>query len=157
MKTLKEILNNDALPKPFGHGFDSSSPTVRAQKNLEGKTHYVEPSTLSFFKSRILSALPVANGAFYKIIESTSIDYYHTKRGYRAVVFDLFGTTIYCPQLEHTYTSKAKADKAFYAWFEDFDPIAHYKQAIHNKLNQLEKEKRNLYQALQDMTEEVTA
>lgn len=157
MKTLANILTHEALPKRFDRWY-ADNPTISAQKNLEGRTHYVDPATLKYHGSRILSALPVSDGAFFKIIETVSLDYQHTKRGYRAVVFDLFGTTIYCPSLEQTHTSREKADKAFYAFFDQFDEIGHYQNAITSKIKRLDKEKQNLSDILQTLSEtEVTA
>jgi hypothetical protein len=158
MKTLANILTHESLPKRFDRWY-ADNPTISAQKNLEGRTHYVDPSTLKYHGSRILSALPVSDGAFFKIIETVSIDYQHTKRGYRAVVFDLFGTTIYCPKLEETHTNKEKAEKAFYAFFNTFDEIGHYQQAIANKITRLNKEAQSLADILQSLgkEEEVTA
>jgi hypothetical protein len=157
MKTLANILTHESLPKRFDRWY-ADNPTISAQKNLEGRTHYVDPSTLKYHGSRILSALPVSDGAFFKIIETVSLDYQHTKRGYRAVVFDLFGTTIYCPSLEQTHTNKEKADKAFYAFFNEFDETEHYQKAIASKITRLDEEKQNLSDILQALNEkEVTA
>jgi len=150
MKTLANILTHESLPKRFERQY-SDNPTISAQKNLEGRTHYVDPQTLKYHGSRVLSALLVSDGAFFKIIETVSIDYQHTKRGYRAVVFDLFGTTIYCPKLEETHTNREKADKAFYAFFDTFDEIGHYQQALANKITRLNKEAQNLSDILKEL------
>lgn len=158
MKSLANILTHEALPKIFNREY-SDNPTISAQKNLESRTHYVDPQTLKYHGSRILSALPVSNGAFFKIIETVSIDYQHTKRGYRAVVFDLFGTVIYHPKLEETHTNREKADKAFFAWFDTFDEIGHYEYAISYTITRLNKEAKNLADILQLLgeKEEVSA
>lgn len=157
MKTLANILTHEALPKRFNREY-SDNPTISAQKNLEGRSFYAEPETLKYHGSRILSALPVSDGVFFKIIETTFIDYHNTKRGYRAVVFDLFGTVIYHPKLEDTFTNKEKADKAFYAWFDQFDEIGHYQYAISQTITRLNKEAQNLADILQALNEkEVTA
>jgi len=157
MKTLANILTHEALPKRFNREY-SDNPTISAQKNLEGRTHYVDPQTLKYHGSRILSALPVSDGAFFKIIETVSIDYQHTKRGYRAVLFDLFGTAIYHPKLEETHTNKEKADKAFYAWFNTFDEIGHYQYVIEYTIYQLNKKAQNFADILKELgqKEEVT-
>lgn len=152
MKTLSNILTHEALPARFERCY-GDNPTISAQKNLDGRTHYVDPATLKYHGSRVLSALPVSDGAFFKIIETVSLDYQHTKRGYRAVVFDLFGTTIFCPSLEETHTNREKADKAFYAFFDQFDEIGHYQDAIASKIKRLDKEKQNLVDILQNLSE----
>jgi hypothetical protein len=161
MKKLSDLLISEALPKLYNHGWYAHAPKETAQKNLEGRTHYVEPSTLRFFNSRIVSALPVSNGAFYKIIESASLDYSNTKRGFRAVLFDIFGTVVYRPDLSECFTSKEKADKGFYWWFETFNEFEHYQQAIDGKLKRIENEENKLSEILQTLRntteEELTA
>jgi hypothetical protein len=158
MKLLSELLTSEALPKLYKNEW--SMPKVNAQDNLEGRTHYVDPSTLRYFNSRILSALPVSNGAFYKIIESLSLDHNNTKRGFRAVLFDIFGTVVYRPDLDQCFTSKEKADKGFFWWFETFNEYEHYQQAIDGKLKKLENEEGKLSEILQTLRtteEELTA
>jgi hypothetical protein len=159
MKTLSELLTSEALPKLYKNEWTNSK--ANAQENLHGRTYYVEPSTLRYFNSRILSALPVSNGAFYKIIESLSTDHNNTKRGFRAVLFDIFGTVVYRPDLEECFTSKEKADKGFYWWFETFNEFEHYQQAIDGKLKRLENEESKLSEILQTLRntteEELTA
>jgi hypothetical protein len=158
MKLLSELLTSEALPKLYKNEW--TNPKANAQENLHGRTYYVEPSTLRYFNSRILSALPVSNGAFYKIIESLSLDHNNTKRGFRAVLFDIFGTVVYRPDLEECFTSKEKADKGFFWWFETFNEYEHYQQAIDGKLKRLENEEGKLSEILQTLrntTEEVTA
>jgi len=158
MKLLSELLTSEALPKLYKNEW--SMPKVNAQENLEGRTHYVEPSTLRFFNSRIVSALPVSNGAFYKIVESLSLDHNHTKRGFRAVLFDIFGTVVYRPDLDQCFTSTEKANKGFFWWFETFNEVEHYQQAIDGKLKKLENEEGKLSEILQTLRtteKEVTA
>ena len=152
MKLLSQLLTSEALPVLYKniHGL---SPTTNAQGNLDGRTHYVDTPTLRFFNSRILSALPVSNGAFYKIIESASLDYSNTKRGFRAVLFDIFGTVVYRPDLEECFTSKEKADKGFFWWFETFNEYEHYQQAIIAKLKKVETEEQKLFDILQTFNE----
>jgi len=158
MKTLSQLLTSEALPKLYKNEW--SMPKVNAQENLEGRTHYVEPSTLRFFNSRIVSALPVSNGAFYKVVESLSLDHNNTKRGFRAVLFDIFGTVVYRPDLAECFTSTEKANKGFFWWFETFNEVEHYQQAIDGKLKKLENEEGKLSEILQTLRtteEELTA
>jgi hypothetical protein len=157
MKTLSQLLTSEALPKLYKNEW--TNPKANAQENLEGRTYYVEPSTLRFFNSRIVSALPVSNGAFYKIIESVSLDHNNTKRGFRAVLFDIFGAVVYRPDFAECFTSTEKANKGFFWWFETFNEVEHYQQAIDGKLKKLENEEGKLSEILQTLctTEEVTA
>lgn len=107
-----------------------SHPAINAQENLRGRTHYVDPDTLRFHKSRILSARPILSGAFFLIIESCALDYDNTRRGVRAVLFDLMGTTVYRPSLEDCRRTREQACRDFEAWLGSFDPIAHYRAAM---------------------------
>lgn len=107
-----------------------SSPTDCAQDQLGGRTHYAEPDTLKFFKSRILSARPENEGLCYRITESCALDPDNSRRGYRVVLFDLFGSTIYRPSLDECRRSREAAEKDFSRWAETFDPIAHYRQNL---------------------------
>jgi hypothetical protein len=153
MQLLSKILGDaDHLPELYKTSWHNN-PKESAQKNLEGRTHYVEPSTLRYFNSRIVSALPVTNGAFFKIIESLSLDHNNTKRGFRAVLFDIFGTVVYRPSLEECFTSKEKADKNFYAWFEEFNEFEHYRNAIMWKLQKVEKEQMQLAEVFQTLNQ----
>jgi hypothetical protein len=151
MKLLSELLTSEALPKLYKNEWTNSK--ANAQENLDGRTYYVEPSTLRYFNSRILSALPVSNGAFYKVIESLSLNHNNTKRGFRAVLFDIFGTVVYRPNLEECFTSKEKADKGFFWWFETFNEYEHYQQAIIAKLKKVETEEQKLFDILQNFNE----
>jgi hypothetical protein len=159
MKTLSQLLTSEALPVLYKN-IDGLSPTTNAQGNLDGRTYYVDTPTLRFFNSRIVSALPVSNGAFYKVVESLSLDHNNTKRGFRAVLFDIFGTVVYRPNLDQCFTSTEKANKGFFWWFETFNEVEHYQQAIDGKLKKLENEEGKLSEILQTLRtteEELTA
>jgi hypothetical protein len=126
------------LPRPYC--LSDGNPKFRAQRALNDKTHYVTDSSLKYHHSKILSALPASSGLFFKIIESVSIDPYNTKRGFRAVLFDIFGAVVYRPSLEETLKSTVKADKEFYKWFETFNELKHYRETIQFKHESLKRE-----------------
>lgn len=146
MKTLSQLLTSKALPKLYKNEWNV--PIMNAQENLEGRTYHVDPTTLRCHKTRILSALPVSNGAFYKIIESTALDWDNKKRGFRAVLFDIFGNTVYRPDLDQCFTNKEKADKAFYAWFEEFNEFEHYREKIQMELAETKTQTKHLEEIL---------
>jgi len=114
-----------------------SNPADCAQDQLQGRTHYAEPSTLRFFKARILGSRPIHDGLFYWIMESCSIDPDNTERGFRAVVFDLFGEAVYRPSLNECRKTRAAAETAFQSWANTFDPIEHYRQAVAARADRL--------------------
>ena len=117
-----------------------SHPASNAQENLGGRTHYVDPGTLRFHKSRILSARPIMSGAFFLIVESCAIDDKNTRRGFRAVMFDLMGDTVYRPSLEHCRRTREQASRDFEKWLGHFDPIAHYRAAMLERAERLFRE-----------------
>ncbi len=111
----------------------SSDPKYDAQRNLSGRTHYVEDDTLRWHHARVNSAYAVADshGLLFRITESVALDMHNRSRGNRCVVFDVFGTTVYHPDLENTFATSDKARKACDA--TEFDLVAHYRQAIGEK------------------------
>jgi len=118
----------------------ASMPKNNAQAALDGRTHYAEDSTLRYFHARILSAHECRSGCFFYIIESCALDANNTSRGFRAVVFDVFGTVVYRPDLQSTYRTNGQARKAMWAWFDAFDEVQHYADALRRKAARLERE-----------------
>lgn len=133
-KDLAERLGR-TQPLYIFRGF--SNPTDCAQDQLQGRTHYADPSTLRFFHARILSARPVFDGLFYWITESCSLDLYNERRGYRVVLFDLFGETVYRPDLDSCRKTRSAAEGDFNSWANTFDPVAHYRQAVASRADRL--------------------
>jgi hypothetical protein len=109
---------------------ESCYPKNEAQRNLSGITHYVDNDTLHFHHSRILSAHVAYDGLLFAIVESVSLDMHNTKRGYRPVVFDIFGTIIGRCDLEHTYRTSKQALKAMWDTVNAIEPKAHTLKAI---------------------------
>lgn len=85
-----------------------SSEKYNAQLNLEGRTHYVDDNTLRFHHARIVYTNDYKNGLIFGLIESVALDMNNTKRGFRYVLFDLFGNVVSRVSLEDSFkTSKA--------------------------------------------------
>lgn len=114
-----------------------SSPVLNAQDALTGITHYCDPATLRFHHSRIVGACAVSSGAFFKVTETCAQDYQNTRRGYRVVLFDLTGEAVYRPKLEELTRTREQADRAFWAWFNQFDELAHYRDKLNRKADRL--------------------
>ncbi len=132
----------------------SCDPKYDAQQNLSGRTHYVEDDTLRWHHSRINGARIVegSHGLLYRIAESCALDMHNRNRGSRCVVFDVFGTTVYHPDLENTFSTSDKARKACDA--TPFDLVAHYARAIADKLSYAKRELaalENIETALQEI------
>ena len=110
---------------------ESSDPKYNAQRNLSGKTHYVDDDTLRFHKSRVLGTCIIHNGLLLRVTCSDSLDARNTKRGYRCAVFDVFGHCVSRPKLEDAYSTKQAAINA--SEKEEIDLVAHYQKAIETK------------------------
>jgi len=133
LTTLAQSLNLE----PFAqHSIDAKSD---AQRNLSGRTHYVDDATLRYFGARILATATLFDRTFYMIRESSSVDHQHSKRGQRIVVFDLFGETVFRPDLTECGSAQ-QAYKRFEEWRVDFDPVAHYRLALEDRARRLERE-----------------
>jgi hypothetical protein len=103
---------------------ESSYPKVNAQRNLQGRTHYVDDDTLRFHKSRVLSARCTDGGLLFAIVTSDAADMNNTRRVYRYVIFDVFGTVLDRPNLEDGFKSSARAEKAMWAAINAMDAAA---------------------------------
>jgi hypothetical protein len=72
----------------------SDYPKANAQRNLCGRTHYVDDDTLRGFYSRIISARETDGGLLFAIVTSDAKDYQNKPRGFRYVIFDVFDSGI---------------------------------------------------------------
>jgi len=114
------------------HKFSHESRNARynAQRNLEGRTHYVDDATLRCFRSRILLTAINANGLLFGMVESVSLNPNHTQRGFRAVVFDVFGTIIERRGLEDCRKTRKAAENDMRETMHKTDALAHTLTAI---------------------------
>lgn len=92
----------------------SSHPVTNAQRNLCGRTHYVDPDTLRFHKSRIISARHTDQGLLFAIVTSDALDHENMRRGFRFVIFDLFGTVLERTSIEGAFRRSEQATKAMW-------------------------------------------
>lgn len=118
----------------FGH--KSSDPKHNAQKNLNGRTHYVDDETMRFFGSRIISARPTDDGLFFRIVESVATDHNKSRRGFRVVVFDIFGFKVFCPSFEECTSTSAAAENYFSKHY-DTDTWKHYRAELKTRAARL--------------------
>lgn len=125
-----------------------STAKYEAQDNLSAITHYADDSTLKYFKAKILKAKPIHEGALFMILESASKDYEHTTRGFRVVVFDVFGDTIYRDALEEMSNTSKQALKEFEEWSKSFDVESYYKERLAREAVRLSKQAQTLEEAL---------
>jgi hypothetical protein len=127
--------------------------TDNAQENLGGRTHYADTGTLRFHKSRILSARPIMSGAFFLIIESCALDMHNTRRGCRAVLFNLLGETVYRPKLEECRRTREQASRDFWEWCNRFDPLEHYRDTMNKRADRYAREIVDLQTAAAELAE----
>lgn len=108
----------------------SSDPKANAQRNLCGRTHYVDDDSLRFHKSRVISARHTYEGLLFAIVTSDSLNFENTQRGFRYAIFDLFGTVLESPNIEHAFRTSAQAEKAMWAAVNAIDAKAVTAKAI---------------------------
>ena len=117
---------------------ESSNPKWNAQRNLSGRTHYVDDDTLRFHKSRVISARHTDGGLMFAIVTSDQLDYAGTKRGFRYVIFDIFGTVLARTEMEQAHRKSDTATKAMWNHLNSIDAKAVTLAAIEsNRLNYL--------------------
>ena len=94
---------------------ESENPKLNAQRNLAGRTHYVDDATLKCFKSRILESGSGDGGLIFYLLESVALDLDNTQRGYRPVIFDVFGGVISRVSLSDCFKTSREAKRAMWA------------------------------------------
>ena len=112
---------------------ESSNAKYNAQRNLSGRTHYVDDDTLRFHHSRVLSSYITDGGLLFALIE---IDMNNTKRGYRYAIFDVFGTVIDRKNLDDSWATSKAATKAMWEALNAIDAKAHTLKAIEEQARQ---------------------
>jgi hypothetical protein len=125
------------------------NPMHYAQDQLIGRTHYVDDSTLRYFHARVIGAHDDADGLLFWIVESSARDYENTARGFRPVVFDIFGEVVYRVSLAEMVKTSDKARALYRDWLESFDIVDHYREALEHRAQSLENEAQQYREALQ--------
>jgi hypothetical protein len=100
---------------------EASDAKLNAQRNLMGRTHFVDPDTLRFHKSRVIATHITDGGLLFALITSDALDWDNTKRGFRYTVFDVFGNTVASLKLEEAFKTRAQAFKAMWAKLNELD------------------------------------
>lgn len=135
----------------------SSKPKWNAQRNLQGRTHYVDDETLRFHKSRVLEARHIENGLFFYIITSDAVDMHNTKREFRFVIFDVFGSVVARPELGKGGSSSQWARKAMWDVLNGLDAGEWTFRAIDRQRKAHEQEMDQLNDKVTDATKEKAA
>jgi hypothetical protein len=134
---LADIIKKAGIPL-FRNRY--SAPLNRARDCLAGLTHYVDEGTMRYFRSRVSSSGVSCSGLLFYIVESCSLDPDHKTRGFRGVVFDVFGETVYRPDLDHCRKTSEAARRDMYAFINGFDLGAHYANTLFCRATRLERE-----------------
>ena len=111
----------------------SSNPKYNAQHNLGHITHYVDDQNLRFHKSRILSTHIIDKGMLFALVESVATDPNNRRRGFRPVVFNVFGSIVSRVSLEDCYSSRKAAEKALWEIVNNMDAKAETLAAIQRR------------------------
>lgn len=122
---------------------ESGDAKTNAQRNLMGRTHYVDDETLRWHKSRVMSARVVDNGLLFAIVTSDARDMDNTQRGFRYVIFDIFGTVIERNPSNidaEWFRTSDKASKAMWAALNGIDAKALTLAAIEKARVEYERE-----------------
>lgn len=128
-----------------------SGTKLNAQRNLTGRTHYVDDDTLRWHKSRILSTHITDNGLLLAIVTSDALDMNNTRRGFRYVVFDVFGTVLARPHLAEAFPTKKRTLKAMWAALNSIDAKAHTLAAAHESASAYATEMQQLRDKVQSL------
>ena len=113
MKTLKKTVDAMLKIQPLFVQVSDIQAKYNAQRNLQGRSHYATNETLRFHHARILNSNAILDGLFFKIVESVALDMHNTERGFRVVVFDLFGNTVERKNLDQSFKTKKAAQKDY--------------------------------------------
>jgi hypothetical protein len=148
MQTLAKLIQDTTRARLYESRY-FSNPLHYAQDQLQGKTHYVDDSTLRFFHARVIGAHHDADGLLFWIVESSAKDSDNTARGFRFVVFDIFGEVVCRVGLSDMVKTSDKARALYREWLESFDLEAHYREALETRAKRLETEARQYREALQ--------
>ncbi len=127
---------------------ESSDAKTNAQRNLCGRTHYVDDDSLRWHKSRVLSTRVTDGGLLFAIITSDALDMNNTRRGFRYVVFDVFGTVVARPQLEEAFRTSEQARKAMWKALNGLDAVWLTRDAIAKARCNYEQELQRLHETV---------
>lgn len=127
--------------KPYRH--ESGNPKYNAQRNLNGRTHYVDDDTLRFHYSRILKTVITDNGLLFALIESCAADMDNRRRVFRPVIFDIGGTVVSRLRIDAGLSTRLAAEKELWKQLNALDAIALTKEAI-------DREERNFNREISD-------
>jgi hypothetical protein len=119
----------------------SGLPLNQAQRNLAGRTHYVDDSTIRSFNARVHSVHIIDDGLLLGMVESLQKSFNADEgRVYRPVFFDLFGNIVYRPDIGDSFSDQKKAQADFWKQADLLDAENITIKGIEKKYDALEQE-----------------
>lgn len=119
----------------------SGFPLNQAQRNLDGRNHYVDESTLRSFVSKIHNVYVMEDGLILGMVESVQAGpNADSGRVYRPVFFDVFGGIIHRPSIEESAKTIKKAQAEFWQQAEEIDAVEATLDGLKAKQGQIEQE-----------------
>ena len=79
-------------------------------------------------------------GALFLIVESCAADYKNNRRVFRAVCFDVFGKTVYHPDLDASSSSTETAIKDFWDFWEKMNEVSYYAEELRSRARRAQEE-----------------
>jgi hypothetical protein len=148
---LADLINRAGFARLYDN--KSSDPKNNAQLNLEGRNYFATDSTLRAFGSRINSAHPTASNLLFYVIESSYTNWEKTKRGFKFVVFDIFGEEVNRLSIAEAVSTSEKARKAMYSFLNNFDVAEYYAQKLESIARKADREAGEARAIAQQITE----
>lgn len=135
---------------------ESCDTTYNAQRNLSGRTHYVDDATLKGFQARILSGGATDDGLLFWLVESVQSRPNHGGYTRRAIVFDVFGDIVNdragLGNDSDWFKDTAKAEKAVSEFLLSFDAVNHTLAKLKENANRDVKQARRVLSAIAGKT-----
>lgn len=127
-------------------------PLNQAQRNLEGRTHYVDDATLRSFVAKIHSVSIMDEGLILGLVESVQAGpNSESGRLYRPVLFDVFGNTIALPDLEHSFKTLKQAQSEFWKAADEVDAVELTIEGLKRKRDTLAADAETLDKLLEEL------
>jgi hypothetical protein len=126
-------------------------PKFNAQRNLQGRTHYVDDDTLKYHKSRVLSTHVLDGGLLLAIVTSDSTDFHNKKREFRYAIFDVFGTCVARPELGLGFKSELLAKKAMFAVAQELNAVALTREGMASRRRAVQRDLKRLSEDIKNL------
>ena len=87
---------------------------VTAENLTAGRTHYFSNGTRRFHGSRVCKLSELSEGLVLGFIERVSLDFEHTRKGYRPGFVAVDGYVFDRPNMEDSFSTKRAAEREFW-------------------------------------------